>query len=178
VTTERGDTSKMKRAQAPHNPLLAELKAVHAMLRRDLAACRQLAIAAANGAPTAQIRSGIKQLQTRGPLFQLRSNCIRHCHTVHAHHEGEDTGLFPTIRRAAPHMRATIDRLQADHRVVSDLLDQVEGVARNLQNTGDSRARLVDALTTLSTHLLAHLDFEEKALAPILLTMKARPAHG
>ena len=130
----------MKRAQAPHNPLLAELKAVHAMLRRDLAACRQLAIAAANGAPTAQIRSGIKQLQTRGPLFQLRSNCIRHCHTVHAHHEGEDTGLFPTIRRAAPHMRATIDRLQADHRVVSDLLDQVEGLLRGLDVVGHEGA--------------------------------------
>jgi hypothetical protein len=158
--------------------LLAELKAAHAMLRRDLATCRQLAVAAANGTPTAQIRSGIKQLQTRGPLFQLRTNCLRHCHLVHAHHEGEDTGLFPTIRRAAPQMRATIDRLQADHRVVSDLLDQVDGLARNLQPTGDSRTRLVDALTTLSTHLLAHLDFEEKALGPILLTMNAKPTRG
>jgi hypothetical protein len=163
-----------RRTTPAHNPLLAELKAVHGMLRRDLAACRQLALAAANGAPTAKISAGVKRLQTRRPLFQLKANCVQHCHTVHAHHEGEDTGLFPSIRRAAPHMAPTLDKLRADHRVVSDLLDQVEGVARSLENTGGSRARLVDALTALSTTLLAHLDFEEKALAPVLLTMKAR----
>jgi hypothetical protein len=164
--------------RASDNPLLAELKAVHGMLRRDLAACRKLAAAAAGGAPIAQLRSGIRQLQTRGPLFQLKANCLRHCHTVHAHHEGEDAGLFPLVRRAAPQLRSTIDKLRADHRVVSDLLDQVEGVARTLENSGDSRARLVDALNALSTHLLAHLDFEEKALGPVLLTMRPRPGRG
>jgi Hemerythrin HHE cation binding domain len=164
----------MKRAQPPSNPLLAELKAVHATLRRDLTACRQLAAAAANGAPAAQLRSGVKQLKTRGPLFQLRANCIHHCHLVHAHHEGEDSGLFPTVRRAAPHLAGTIDKLRADHRVVSDLLDQVEGIARTVENTGPSRARLVDALQALSTTLLAHLDFEEKALGPVLATLSAR----
>jgi len=158
----------------PNNPLLAELKAIHGLLRRDLATCRQLAVAAATGAPASQLRSGVKQLQTKGPLFQLKANCVRHCHTVHAHHEREDTGLFPSIRRAAPQLRSTLDQLQADHRAVSDLLDQVEGVARGLENTGDSRARLVDALTALSTRLLAHLEFEEKALGPVLLTMRPR----
>lgn len=158
----------------PNNSLLAELKALHGLLRRDLAACRQLAVAAAGGAPAGQLRSGIKQLQTKGPLFQLKANCVRHCHAVHAHHEHEDSGLFPAIRRSNPDLRSTLDQLQADHRAVSDLLDQVEGVARSLQNTGDSRARLVEALTALSTRLLAHLEFEEKALGPVLLTMKPR----
>ena len=147
---------------------------MHGQLRRDLAACRQLAAAAANGAPAAQLRSGVSQLKTRGPLFQLKANCLSHCPRVHAHHEGEDSSLFPTIRRTAPRLGATIDRLKADHRVVSDLLDQVEGIARSLENTGDSRARLVEALGALSTTLLAHLDFEEKALGPVLSRLPRR----
>lgn len=164
----------MIRAAAPRRSLLAELRTVHGLLRRDLAACRQLAAAAANGAPAAQLRSGLNQLKTRGPLFQLKANCLAHCHLVHAHHEGEDSGLFPSVRRTAPHLGATIDRLKADHRVVSDLLDQVEGIARSLENTGDSRARLVEALAALSTTLLAHLDFEEKALGPVLSRLPGR----
>ena len=162
----------MPRAQAPDNPLLAELQAVHAMLRRDLATCRKLAAAAASGAPPAQLRSGLKQLRTKGPLFQLRANCVQHCHAVRAHHEGEDAGLFASVRRAAPNLRAAVDELQADHRAVSDLLDQVEGAARGLENSAATRARLVDALTALSTRLLAHLDLEERVLGPALRTMK------
>jgi hypothetical protein len=163
----------MHRAQAPDNPLLAELRAVHGMLRRDLASCRKLAAAAASGAPPAQLRAGLNQLRTKGPLFQLRANCVQHCHAVRAHHEGEDAGLFPSVRRAAPNLRGAIAQLQADHRVVSDLLDQVEGAARGLENSAASRARLVDALTALSTRLLAHLDEEEKVLGPTLRTMRS-----
>jgi hypothetical protein len=162
----------MKRAQASNNPLLAELKAIHDMLRRDLATCRRLATAAAHGAPPAQVRAGLNQVRSKGPLFQLRANCVQHCHAVRSHHEGEDAGLFQSVRRSAPDLRAAVDQLQAEHQVVSDLLDQVEGAARALENSLASRTRLADALTTLSARLLAHLDFEEKVLGPALLTMK------
>ena len=162
----------MKRAQQSNNPLLAELKAVHDMLRRDLATCRKLAVAAANGAPPAQVRAGLNQVRSKGPLFQLRANCVQHCHAVRAHHEGEDAGLFQSVRRSTPDLRTTVDQLQAEHQVVSDLLDQVEGAARGLENSLASRTRLADALNTLSVRLLAHLDFEEKVLGPALLAMK------
>lgn len=162
----------MKRSQASNNPLLAELKAVHDMLRRDLATCRKLAAAAANGTPPAQVQAGLNQVRSKGPLFQLRANCVQHCHAVRSHHEGEDAGLFQSVRRSARDLRATVDQLQAEHRVVSDLLDQVEGASRGLENSLASRTRLADALNTLSVRLLAHLDFEEKALGPALLAMK------
>jgi hypothetical protein len=165
--------SRTNQPQSPGNPLLAELKSVHGMLRRDLAECRKLAAAAASGANPAQLRAGLNQLRSKGPLFQLRANCVQHCHTVRAHHESEDAGLFQTVRRAVPDLRATVDQLQAEHRAVSDLLDQVEGAARGLENNLATRIRLADALNELSVRLLAHLDFEEKVLGPALRTMQA-----
>jgi hemerythrin-like domain-containing protein len=57
---------------------------------------------------------------------------VQHCHAVRSHHEGEDAGLFPSLRRSAPDMRTTVDQLQAEHQVVSDLLDPVDGTARGL----------------------------------------------
>ena len=154
------------------NPLLRELRWVHDMLRRDLRSCRELADAASAGAPAAHLRDDLERLASRSPLFQLKVNCLRYCQLVHAHHGAEDVALFPAVRRSAPDLGAVVDRLEADHRVVSDLLDEVEAAARQLDgaNSAHARTRLVDALTTLSSHLLDHLDREEEALAPVLLT--------
>ena len=162
----------------PSNPLLEELQWVHAMLRRDLRTCQQLADAALNGGPAGEIRAELGQLRARGPLFQLRVNCLRYCSFVHAHHGGEDVMLFPAVRRAAPELAAVVDRLEADHRAVSALLDEVEAAARVLDDDVAVRTRLADALTTLSAQLLEHLDLEEKTLAPVLQTWNHWPFHG
>jgi hypothetical protein len=36
--------------------------------------------------------------------------------TLHGHHEAEDTGMFPNFASQRPSLRATIERLGADHR--------------------------------------------------------------
>ncbi|MEV4623933.1 hemerythrin domain-containing protein [Asanoa sp. NPDC049573] len=160
------------------NPLFDELKAVHGMLRRDLATVRKLADAAAAGAPAGAVRAGLTRVRSNGPLFQLRVNCLGYCQVVHGHHHNEDEGLFPAVVRAAPHLRGTVARLTADHRLVADLLDQVEGAARQLG--GDDvapRRKLVEALRALSDHLLEHLAYEERALAPVLAKWKTWPGR-
>ncbi|MDG6102156.1 hemerythrin domain-containing protein [Dactylosporangium aurantiacum] len=167
----------MTQTQAAHNPLLAELRWVHDMVRRDLATVRRLAADAARGAPAPAIEEGLRGLRTQGGLFQLRVNCLRYCRFVHEHHTNEDVALFPAVRRAAPQLAATVDRLEADHRAVAGLLDEIEAAAGDLAAAG-ARTRLVEALDTLSAHLLAHLAFEEEALAPVLATWTAWPFHG
>jgi len=159
------------------NVLLEELKWVHALIRADLRVCRGLASDMANGTPSSEIRSQIQALQTRGPLFQLRTNCLRHCRFVHAHHGHEDIGLFPAVRKAAPRLGGIVDRLEDDHRRVSGLLDDVEAAAYQLDSPADevARQRLADALKELSEHLLEHLSFEEQVLAPVLLTWDRWP---
>jgi hypothetical protein len=169
----------MTQTQAAHNPLLAQLQWVHDMVRRDLAAVRELAREVSRGAPASGIQEGVRGLQTRGGLFQLRVNCLRYCAFVHEHHTNEDVALFPAVRRSAPQLNATVDRLEADHRVVGGLLDEIEATARVLDGDDTAaRTRLVEALETLSAHLLEHLAFEEKALAPVLASWKTWPFHG
>lgn len=83
---------------------------MHDMLRRDLRACRELAAVASADATPAHLRESLDQLASRGPLFQLRANCLGYCQLVHAHHRAEDTALFPAVRRSAPQLGAALDR--------------------------------------------------------------------
>ncbi len=154
-----------------------QLRWVHDMLRRDLVTVRRLADSVAAGATPDDIHAGLRALQSGGPLFQLRMNCLGYCQVVHAHHRNEDDTLFPAIRLAAPQLRRTIDRLEADHRVVARLLDQVEEHASGLDGP-DARQLLVDSLSALSTHLLEHLEAEEVALRPILDSWSAWPEQA
>jgi hemerythrin superfamily protein len=161
------------------NPLLRELERVHDTLRRDLRTCRDLADAALAGVPTAHLRDALDQLGGRSPLFQLKVNCLRYCELVHAHHGAEDASLFPAVRASAPELGAVIDRLEADHRLVSGLLDEIEEAAGTLDDVGSTaaRQRLADTLTALSRHLLEHLDVEEEALAPVFMTWQSWPPN-
>jgi len=162
------------------NVLLEELMWVHDLIRTDLRACRHLAREVERGADPIDIRAQLETLRSRGPLFQLRTNCLRHCRFVHGHHGHEDAMLLPAVRKTAPVMGAVVDKLEADHRKVSALLDVVEATAYELDNpeNGPARRLLADALEELSTHLLDHLAYEEEALAPVLRAWKRWPFYA
>jgi hypothetical protein len=155
---------------APGEHLVQELRWVHGMLRRDLRTISALADEITAGGSAKGVGKTIQSLQTSSPLWQLRVNCLRYCSFVHGHHGHEDVMLFPALRRANPALKAVVDRLEADHRAVSDLLDQVESLARLIgeENSPEIRGRLVTALRELATTLLAHLDFEEESINPTL----------
>ena len=159
------------------NPLVQELERIHDRLRHDLRTCQDLAEAALTGAPSADLRAAVGQLGVRSPHLRLGIDCLRYCQLVHAHHGAEDASLFPVVRRSAPHLSAVVDRLEADHRVVSDLLDAAEAATHGLDgpDPADARARLVDALAALSRHLLEHLEVEERVLRPVLLSWEEFP---
>src|SRR4051812_27517590 len=107
----------------PAHSVLTELKWVHARIRQDLRALQDLAKDVSAGAPAADVRSRVQNLQTRGPLFQLKVNCLQACGFVHHHHSAESVMLFPAVRRADPRLASAVDRLEDDHRKVSDLAD-------------------------------------------------------
>jgi iron-sulfur cluster repair protein YtfE (RIC family) len=151
----------------PQETWLDHLKWVHAMLRRDLQACRELAASVANGAAVDGVRGEIDSLRSTGLLYQLRVNCVQYCTVLHQHHSREDAAMFPAIRQSLPQLGPAIDRLEAEHRTVAALLDDVESATGELADAA-ARQRLADALTELAEHLTGHLDFEETALAPAL----------
>jgi iron-sulfur cluster repair protein YtfE (RIC family) len=147
--------------------LADQLGWVHDMLRRDLAAVRLLAHRVTDGATPAEVSADLMALRSSGPLFQLRVNCLSYCQTLGTHHHNEDTMLFPAVRRSAPYLAAAVDRLEADHLIVAALLDRIGGLADDLAER-QTRLELADALDELATNLLAHLEFEETVLHPVL----------
>ena len=150
--------------------MVAELKWVHSMIRRDLGTVRQLAADVHDGRPAAEVTARLRSLATRGPLWQLRINCLQYCRFVHSHHHAESVMLFPGLRRANPALNPVVDKLEADHLRVSGLLDDVGAAARELSSGEDPavRERLTQALQSLSADLLAHLQYEEEHIADTL----------
>ncbi len=92
---------------------------VHAMIRDDLAALRELAAAVADGLSPKHALSTVDGMATNGALWQLRAGCFRHCHFVELHHRLESGYLFPELRRIEPSLAAVVERLDADHAVPS-----------------------------------------------------------
>jgi iron-sulfur cluster repair protein YtfE (RIC family) len=96
---------------------------------------------------------------------------------VHSHHHAESILLFPALRRTNPALNPVVDKLEADHASVSDLLGEVETAARELSGAEDpaARARLTQALQQLSADLLAHLQYEEDHISDTLRTWSDWP---
>jgi iron-sulfur cluster repair protein YtfE (RIC family) len=167
------------RAGKPGARLMAELEWVHDAIRHDLRVCEALAREVASGADAGYVAKEIETLKNKSVLWRLRVSCLTYCRFVHLHHQNEDANIFPALRRSNPALEPVVDRLEADHRKVSDLLDEVETAARTLaaSDTDAARNRLVSGLENLGSHLLEHLAFEEKAIAPTVLEWEGWPTR-
>jgi Hemerythrin HHE cation binding domain len=157
--------------------MVAELKWVHDMVRRDLRTVRQLAADVQGGLPAEQVAAGIRSLAAGGPLWQLKINCLQYCRFVHSHHHAESVLLFPALRQANPALGPVVDQLEADHAKISDLLNDVEAAARDLAGQEDPaiRQRLTLALQALSNDLLEHLAYEEDNVSDTMRAMTGWP---
>ena len=160
--------------------MFEELHWVHSVIRRDLKIVEQLAADVNEGLPGEAVEDALGELKTSGPLWQLKVNCLRYCRHVHAHHGAEDGLLFPALRAAESSIGPVVDRLEADHARVSDLLDVVEAAARTLTETdhGDARQRMIDGLRDLHVHLLEHLDYEELRVGPTIRRLEGLGGPG
>ena len=155
--------------------LFEELLWVHGAIRRDLETVEALAAEVLDGLPADEAQVRVEALKTNGPLWQLKVNCLRYCRFVHMHHNAEDSLFFPRLREANPGLDPVVDKLEADHRVVSDLLDEVEAAAGELDEERAERERLAAGLRSLATELLAHLDYEELEAGPTIRGLDRHP---
>lgn len=129
---------------------------VHDALRRDLA--RATAALEASPPPGDRQRRAIARHLAWMMAF------------LHAHHESEDTGLYPVVRDRRPDAAALLDAMDADHRAVARRVDEVEAAARSYaaNDAETDRARLLDAIAALAADLLPHLRREEDEAMPVV----------
>ncbi|TDU89475.1 deazaflavin-dependent oxidoreductase (nitroreductase family) [Kribbella voronezhensis] len=130
-----------------HRGSLAEsLKLIHDLFRRELVLIR-------------------KEFAAAGPSLgaQLRINCLTMCQGLHHHHTGESTMLFPSILAQHPEAAATVERLDAEHAKIAELLEELQ----RLVSTTASGTTLAD-LDHLIDAVINHLDYEEAQLVPLI----------
>jgi len=144
------------------------------VIRRDLNTVQRLAEAVLAGLDPLDVQRELKRLETSGPLWHLKVNCLRYCRFVHGHHDFEDQTWLPAVRRADPSMEPVVDRLGEEHRRISDQLDEISAAASALteEDDEDARQRVVDALNTLAADLIEHLAYEELSLGPVLRRLR------
>ncbi len=87
--------------------------------------------------------------------------------------------MFPALRRSNPALTEVVDKLEADHRAISNLLDDVEQAAHALDDTAGNPAReqLVTALGRLEADLLTHLALEEESIAATMRSWEQWPGR-
>jgi hypothetical protein len=89
---------------------------------------------------------------------------------LHAHHHGEDDGLWPLLRQRNPSAASLVDAMYAEHHAVIPLLDGCDAAARDYGTEGsdDRRGNLLTAVQRLREVLLPHLQHEEDDVMPLV----------
>jgi hemerythrin-like domain-containing protein len=91
--------------------------------------------------------------------------------TLHHHHSGEDSYVWPLlVRRAPSHVSQHLLRVMEQHRQVDAIHAEVDGELPlwSCSATADSRDRLVGALDRLAVALIDHMDYEEMHVVPVM----------
>ncbi|MDP9367171.1 MAG: hemerythrin domain-containing protein [Chloroflexota bacterium] len=161
----------------PRAGMFRELLYIHSFLRRDLQTVHRLANEARDGLSPQAILSEVRNLETTSPLWRLKFGCMHYCRFVHTHHTIEDAAVFPMVRKHDPSLNSVVDRLEEDHLKVHHITERIAAVADEVATdvSGGSWFQLVEALTELEEHLLAHLALEEESLGPLLSTWDRWP---
>jgi hypothetical protein len=144
----------MATAQGPADTRMMEI--VHGALRRDLLRTRD----ALTDEPYPQGR------QRRA----LGEHVVWMMDFLHAHHTGEDEGLWPLVRRRNPAAGALLDSLEAEHRLIGPAAAALTSAGQRYAETvaDEPRAELVGAVDALAEVLFPHLDREVEEAMPVV----------
>jgi hypothetical protein len=145
---------------------------VHDHLRQELAQVRDLVGQVRQGAlSVGAARSVVNTMALRQNNWTLGTYCETYCRLVTGHHTLEDVSIFTHLRRAQPDLGPVLDRLEEEHHVIADVLEQVDDALVGLVGTdasGPGATGALDeverALDLLTDTLLSHLAYEEREL--------------
>jgi alkanesulfonate monooxygenase SsuD/methylene tetrahydromethanopterin reductase-like flavin-dependent oxidoreductase (luciferase family)/hemerythrin-like domain-containing protein len=138
---------------------------VHHHLRQELAQLRDLVDQVAAGSlDLGRARSMINTMAMRQNNWTLGTYCESYCRVVTTHHTIEDVSLFPRLRAADPRLVPVVDRLEAEHHVIAEVLERVDAALVAMVSAPEGIAAVRSAVDLLTDTLLSHLSYEEREL--------------
>jgi hypothetical protein len=142
------------------------LKDVHDHLRAELTQVRDVVEQVMRGhLAVGAARSAVNAMTMRQNNWTLGAYCESYCRLVTGHHGLEDTGIFPHLRFSDPDAVPVIDRLEEEHEVIHDVLDDVDrALVALVADDPGALARLQHVVDVLTDTLLSHLAYEEREL--------------
>lgn len=109
-------------------------------------------------------RGTLANMTIRANDWTLGGYCQAHCRALTEHHGIEDEGIFPHLRRRDPRLAPVLDRLDAEHHVIHDLIERVDRVLIDLVQDPTSYDALSDVLAVLHDAIMSHFFYEEQEL--------------
>jgi alkanesulfonate monooxygenase SsuD/methylene tetrahydromethanopterin reductase-like flavin-dependent oxidoreductase (luciferase family) len=142
------------------------LKEVHDHLRAELTQVRDVVEQVVQGhLAVGSARSAVNAMTMRQNNWTLGAYCESYCRVVTGHHGLEDTGIFPHLRSSDPDAVPVIDRLEEEHEVIHDVLDDVDrSLVALVSDEPGALERLQHVVDLLTDTLLSHLAYEEREL--------------
>jgi alkanesulfonate monooxygenase SsuD/methylene tetrahydromethanopterin reductase-like flavin-dependent oxidoreductase (luciferase family)/hemerythrin-like domain-containing protein len=161
-----GPAAESGRRYGPEEQVAGQrLIEVHDYLRTELEMLRELmrqVVAGTLGAGAA--RSQLHTMALRQNNWTLDAFCASYCRAVTMHHAREDVDIFPGLRRFEPGLTGVLDRLEAEHRTIHEVVESVDQALIAFVAHPEAGADLRTAVDLLSDTLLSHLSYEEREL--------------
>jgi hemerythrin-like domain-containing protein len=141
------------------------LAEVHDHLRRELAQIRDLLEQVMQGSVTAgRARTVLNEMTMRQNNWTLGAYCAAYCSMITQHHGLEDQAVFPHLRRADPALVPVIDRLEQEHVIIHEVVEDVDRALVRLVGKPDDFTELTEAVDALTDTLQSHLAYEEQQI--------------
>jgi hypothetical protein len=141
------------------------LAQVHDHLRGELRQIRHLLRQVKQGTvEVGHAREAISEMTMRQNNWALGAYCASYCAIVAGHHGLEDRAIFPHLRKADPGLAPVIDRLEAEHVIIHEVMQDVDRALVNLVKSPGDYSEVDEAVDLLAESLLSHLGYEEREI--------------
>ncbi|WP_250446598.1 LLM class flavin-dependent oxidoreductase [Actinotalea sp. C106] len=152
---------------------------VHDMLRAELTKVRDVVDQVRAGSLDAgRARSAINAMTMRQNQWTLGAYCASYCRVVTQHHSLEDAQIFPHLRSGEPTLEPVIDRLEAEHHVIHEVLENLDrSLVAVIRQDVEDLDELQDAVDALTDTLHSHFAYEEAQLVEPLARLGFYPGQ-